>query len=106
MKSPTTCTSSSALNSNVNCSKARRLWPRHPAYVARVLLLPDGRWRLETGAGRVLDARLLQGWGASHGPVMALEWACDDGRRRQAWLWRRHSPAVGWRRLRVRLRLA
>jgi hypothetical protein len=84
----------------------RRLDPRHPAYVARLLLLADGRWRIETGRGRLVEARLLHGWGASHGPVIALEWACDDGRRRQAWLWRRRCPAAAWRRLRVRLRLA
>jgi hypothetical protein len=83
-----------------------RLSPRHPDYVEQVILLPDGRWRLQSGAGRQLEARLLRGWGASQGPVIALEWACEDGRRRQAWVWRHRCPPDGWRRLRVRLRLA
>ncbi|CAG0942941.1 hypothetical protein GPROT2_01926 [Gammaproteobacteria bacterium] len=82
-----------------------RLSPRHPAYVIRVTWLPGGRWRLDTGAGTV-GAQLLHAWGRSLGPVIALEWLCDDGCRRQAWLWRHRCARLHWRRLRAHLRLA
>lgn len=72
----------------------------------RATLLPDGSWRLVGGGGRTVAARLHRAWGASGGPVIALEWACADGVRRRAWLLRRDVPGPGWRRLRVRLRIA
>lgn len=71
-------------------------------------LLPDGRWQLAgAGAGGApVAAHLARAWGASLGPVVGLEWACEDGRKRRAWLLQRDLPARDWRRLRVRLRLA
>lgn len=72
----------------------------------RATLLPDGSWRLVADGGRTLPARLHRAWGASGGPVIALEWACADGVRRRAWLLRRDVPGPGWRRLRARLRIA
>lgn len=72
--------------------------------VIRVMWLPGGSWRLETGSGTV-GAQLLHAWGHSLGPLIALEWLCDDGSRRRAWLWRHRCPQPQWRRLRVQLRL-
>lgn len=81
-----------------------RLSPRAPGHVIRVMWLPGGSWRLETGCGTV-GARLMHAWGRSLGPLIALEWLCDDGRRRRAWLWQHRCPKPQWRRLRVQLRM-
>ena len=45
----------------------------------RAILQPDGRWRLHAGLADSVAAQLVAGWGASLGPVIALEWECDDG---------------------------
>ena len=83
----------------------RRLWPTGSHYVARAVLLTDGRWTVFAASAEPVSARLCGAWGASLGPVIALEWRCGDGRRRQAWLLQGDLPAPAWRRLRVRLRL-
>lgn len=82
----------------------RGMWPGAAEQVIRVMCLPGGSWRLETGSGTV-GAQLLHAWGRSLGPLIALEWRCDDGRRRRAWLWRHRCPQSQWRRLRVQLRM-
>ncbi len=81
-----------------------RWWPHGPGYVRRVMWLPGGLWRLETADGAVM-ARLAHAWGCSRGPVIGMEWICENGRRYQAWLWRHGCPAPHWRRLRVHLRM-
>ena len=88
------------------CGISRRLPPRGSHYVARAVLLPDGRWTIFSGDSDPMNARLLYAWGARLGPVIALEWRCDDGRLRQAWLLERDLPRPTWRRLRVRLSLS
>ena len=70
----------------------------------RVTLLPDGRWRLEV-AGDVVEAELRRAWGASLGPVIALEWHAQGDRIWRAWLLRPSVATRDWRRLRARLRL-
>jgi hypothetical protein len=84
----------------------RRLPRRGSHYVARVLLLPDGRWTIICGDSHPRNARLQCAWGARLGPVIGLEWRCDDGRRRQVWLLERDLPRPILRRLRVRLSLS
>jgi hypothetical protein len=75
--------------------------------IVRAVLWQDGTWRLFTAAAAdPVPARLAHHWGASNGPVIGLEWACDDGRRCCAWLWCADFPPASCRRLRVRLRLA
>lgn len=83
-----------------------RVSPKGSHYVARAMLLPDGRWRLFGPATHPMNALLSSAWGIALGPIIALEWDCDDGRRRQAWLLRRDLPPTTWRRLRVRLSMA
>lgn len=80
--------------------RRRRAWPR------RAVLLPDGQWRLGVAGVEMVVARLTRCWGAGEGPLVALEWACADGVRRSAWVWRTDTDPRTWRRLRVRLRLA
>lgn len=72
----------------------------------RATLLPDGSWRVSDRLADPVAAQLSRVWGASLGPVMALEWDCEDGIARRAWLFRPDVPARDWRRLRARLRLA
>lgn len=75
--------------------------------VALALWLPGGQWQLCTGTGpAALPASLRRSWGERHGPVLALEWACADGRARRAWLTRLDMPPRTWRRLRARLAMA
>lgn len=76
-----------------------------PARVLRLAWLPGGRWQLETPAGPA-PARLVHRWGHGGGPVLAMEWVCEDGRQCRAWVWRHRCPPRQWRRLRVHLRLA
>jgi hypothetical protein len=83
-----------------------RVSPEGSHYVARAVLLADGRWTVFGRGGEPISARLSGAWGVAWGPVIALEWQCDDGRRRRAWLLRRDLPRPVWRRLRVRLGLA
>jgi hypothetical protein len=84
----------------------RRMSIRGSHYVARAVLQADGQWMLCCGGTDPIGARLSHAWGVTSGPVIALEWQCDDGRRRQVWLLRRDLPRPVWRRLRVRLGLA
>jgi hypothetical protein len=72
----------------------------------RAVLWQDGTWRIVLAGRDPVRARLSHGWGQSLGPVIGLEWHCEDGCRRRAWLVRGEVPDVIWRRLRVRLRLA
>ncbi len=73
--------------------------------IAAAILGADGQWQLLTASGQAVSARLLHSWGASLGPVIALDWRCADGRCRQASLLHRDIPEQTWRRLRARLRL-
>lgn len=75
-------------------------------YVAWARLLPSGAWQLEIDGCRPIGASLARCWGDGYGPVMALQWSCDDGRQRQAWLCVLDLHPATWRRLRVRLSLA
>ena len=83
----------------------RRVSSRGSHYVARAVLLADDRWTIFGGSGAPVSARLCAAWGVALGPVLALEWRCTDGRRRQAWLLQWDLSPTVWRRLRVRLRL-
>lgn len=75
------------------------------AHIARARLSPGGAWRLDLDAHRSTDAYLARCWGERYGPLIGLEWNCDDGHVRQMWLRRGDVPAQIWRRLRVRLML-
>lgn len=81
---------------------------RHSAGMAveRAVLGADGAWRVYGVTGAAMRARLTRSWGASGGPVIALEWACEGGAHRRAWFMRRQVDSRSWRRLRVRLRFA
>ena len=83
-----------------------RLSPTGSRHVARAVLLPDSRWTVFAGGAEPTRAYLCSVWGVALGPVIALEWRCEDGRRRQAWLLQCDFPGPVWRRLRVRLRLS
>ncbi len=74
--------------------------------ITRAVLAADGQWQVFPADGPQVRGHLSRHWGASVGPVIALEWQCEDGRCRQAWLVRPQLPADTWRRLRVRLRFA
>lgn len=80
--------------------------PANRDRVERAVLRPDGSWQLLAGAGDLVGARLVHAWGTSTGPVVGLEWQCDDGRRRRTWITRHDLSARSWRRLRARLRMA
>jgi hypothetical protein len=84
----------------------RRRDTRSDHYVARAVLFPDGDWTIFCGNVELMDACLGSAWGTRLGPVVALEWRCDDGRRRQAWLLKQDLGPLVWRRLRVRLSLS
>jgi hypothetical protein len=74
--------------------------------LTRAVLLPDGRWNLFQDSTSPVPARLLYAWGAEFGPVIALQWRCEDGALVSAWLLSGELPSVTRRRLRARLRLA
>jgi hypothetical protein len=82
-----------------------RHW-RSPDRLRRAVLSTDGTWQLFLNSGRPIEARLIRAWGRSAGPIIALEWRSEAGRRVATWLWRADIAPVTWRRLRVRLRLA
>lgn len=74
--------------------------------VERAVLRSDGTWQVVSGRGSVVAAQIARAWGTSAGPVVGIEWRCEDGLRRRTWVTRRELSAAAWRRLRARLRLA
>ncbi|MCC7258032.1 MAG: hypothetical protein IT486_06640 [Gammaproteobacteria bacterium] len=74
--------------------------------VRRAVWMPGGDWQLELADDRRHAAQLRHVWGLAHGPVMAFEWRCGDGRCRRAWVGARTLDPVTVRRLRTRLALA
>lgn len=74
--------------------------------VERAVLRSDGTWQVRSGSGSLVAAELRRAWGTSAGPVVGIEWRCEDGLQRRTWVGRRELSAAAWRRLRARLRLA
>lgn len=74
--------------------------------VERAVLRADGTWQVLSGSGSLVGGQLARAWGTSAGPVVGIEWRCEDGLRRRTWVTRRDLSAAAWRRLRARLLLA
>jgi hypothetical protein len=83
-------------------SAVRDLWSLRAAGVLE--LDAGGHWHFRTATG-ACRAGLRGHWGSHFGPLMGIEWRCDDGQCVRLWLSRLDLPATSWRRLRVRLRV-
>jgi len=81
----------------------RRNLPRVPGAVDRATLVQGKTWSIRGPGGNSVAAVLTSAWGERYGPVLALEWICEDGVAWRAWITRWDVSPAEWRRLRVSL---
>jgi len=102
---PWKCAISFLASANLLASLRRNL-PGGPGAVHRATLVQGETWTLHGSGGNSSPAVLEGAWGERYGPVLALEWRCEDGVVRRAWITRWDVSPADWRRLRVSLGLA